>query len=70
MTKVCPRLTSAGGCSLTSPEGTIHETAGKVPLRACSRNLSTDWMLPNSPSFLTVSKYGKGFRIPGVFSFC
>ena len=27
-------------------------------------------MLPSCPSFLTVSKYGNGFQVPGVVLFC
>ena len=33
-----PARTDDGGCSLTSPLGTTHETAGSVPFRASVNN--------------------------------
>src|SRR5258706_15231413 len=65
-----PALTDAGGCSLTSPEGTTQETAGNVPLCAAPKKFDTDWMFCNWPSFFTVSKYGSGFQMPGVRASC
>ena len=37
-----PALTDEGGCSLTSPEGTTHDTAGSVPFFAAPKNFDTD----------------------------
>src|SRR5881409_2739846 len=56
----------AGGCSLTSPFGTIHETVGRVPVCAATRNSRTGWMLPSWPSWCTVWNSGSGFQISGV----
>jgi hypothetical protein len=37
VTHACPFETSPGGCSLTSCDGVIHETAGRLPLPAARR---------------------------------
>src|SRR5947209_14635294 len=67
VTYVWPALTSAGGCSETRPLGLIQETAGSSPALAWAKKSDSGRMLPTSPSWRTVSKYGSGFQIPGVF---
>src|SRR5262245_15141852 len=70
VTYAWPALTSPGGCSETEPVGLIHETAGRVPLRAALKYCESVVMLPSWPSSCTVSKYGNGFQMPGVVAPC
>ena len=70
VTYVCPALTSPGGCSETTALGTTHETAGSAPALAAAKKLLIDWMFPRCPFCRTVSKYGRGFQIPGVKGPC
>src|SRR5436305_14861134 len=65
-----PTDTRAGGCSLTAGAGTIHDTAGSFPVRAASKKSCNGTTFSASRSCRTVSKYGSGFQIPGVFEFC
>src|SRR6202035_3025896 len=70
VTNVWPSLTSDGGCSDTSPLGTSHETAGRLPCCAAEKKYRIDSMLPSCPSFWTSVKDGSGFQIPGVCGPC
>src|SRR5918912_390042 len=65
-----PAVTSPGGCSLTAPVGLIHETAGSLPAFAALKYSDSVVMFCSSPSCWTVSKYGSGFQMPGVFAPC
>jgi hypothetical protein len=42
-----PKLTGPGGCSLTAPDGAIHDTAGKLPALAALSRLACRW--PRTP---------------------
>ena len=70
VTYACPADTSPGGCSLTLPDGAIHDTAGSVPLFAALKKLRSDVTLSSCQFSRTVSKYGSGFQMPGVLAFC
>src|SRR6187455_2806351 len=70
VTYAWPADTSPVGCSLTFPVGTIHETAGSVPLRAAVKKLRRDVMLPSCQLSRTVENHGSGFQIPGVLASC
>jgi hypothetical protein len=63
-----PTATLAGGCSLWISSGTIQDTAGRVPARAAVKKRRTCWMFPSWWSRRTVSNFGSGFQMPGVFA--
>ena len=67
VTHAWPALIDAAGCSLFAKFGVIHETAGSVPACAAPKKRETSWMLPTCPSSRTVTKFGSGFHMPGVF---
>src|SRR3989442_1188284 len=66
VTQACPVRMEAGGCSLSFPFGTTHETAGSIPVRAARKKFADDWMLESWPSWRTVVKSGSGFQMSGV----
>src|SRR5436190_2191692 len=69
VTYACPRETSAGGCSLTLSVGTTHEIDGSLWCARSLNNAGSGSMLRSWWSSRTVSKYGSGFQMPGVFEF-
>src|SRR5437660_1298962 len=56
--------------SVRAPVGSIHETAGNLPSLAALKKLEIVVTFCSSPSCCTVSKYGSGFQMPGVFAPC
>ena len=68
VTHASPVRMFAGGCSLSSWLGTIHETSGSFPCRASRKN----WPEPTTsltwPSRCTVSNPGSGFQMLGVLA--
>src|SRR5689334_25031018 len=70
VTYAWPALTSPGGCSETEPVGLIHDTAGSVPALAALKYCESVVTFPTWPSCCTVSKFGRGFQMPGVFAPC
>src|SRR5215813_9306773 len=70
VTYACPRVTSAGGCSLTRLLGVSHETSGSVPALASAKKSCIGTMFPSWWSWWTVLNHGNGFQMPGVYEFC
>ena len=70
VTYAWPADTRPGGCSLTFCAGVIHDTAGSFPAFAAVKKLRRDVMLSSCQFSRTVSKYGSGFQMPGVFASC
>src|SRR6476659_5705196 len=63
-----PSAIESGGCSLTPRVGTTHETDGKVPFAAASKNSVFGRTFLNCFVTWTVLKPGSGFMMGFVLS--
>ena len=63
VTHACPFEMESGGCSLSPKLGTTHDTEGRVPLAAASKNLLCGLTRPNCLVASIVLNPGSGFMI-------